>query len=153
MLFTALFQSLLYEACGRTVNPVNGAVGLLSTGNWHLCQAAVETVLAGGTLRPVFGVGVASIDIDESSESFRTDSPRVQQKYAKSKPSLILYGSNNEMVMDHQSDYNSSDLYLSPISFGSSEEVSEVSGSWGSGGYDGIKGVGGKEPKLLNLFV
>ncbi|OWM65674.1 LOB domain-containing protein 37-like [Punica granatum] len=49
----ALFQSLLFEACGRTVNPVNGAVGLLWTGNWHICQAAVETVLRGGTLRPI----------------------------------------------------------------------------------------------------
>uniref|UniRef100_A0A7N0T514 LOB domain-containing protein n=1 Tax=Kalanchoe fedtschenkoi TaxID=63787 RepID=A0A7N0T514_KALFE len=49
----ALFQSLLFEACGRTVNPVNGAVGLLGTGNWQVCQAAVETVLRGGTLRPV----------------------------------------------------------------------------------------------------
>ncbi|KAM2003135.1 hypothetical protein ACFX15_026742 [Malus domestica] len=29
----AMFQSLLFEACGRMVNPVNGAVGLLSSGN------------------------------------------------------------------------------------------------------------------------
>ncbi|KAL1557905.1 LOB domain-containing protein 38 [Salvia divinorum] len=49
----ALFQSLLFEACGRTVNPVNGAVGLLWTGNWHVCQSAVETVLRGGVLRPL----------------------------------------------------------------------------------------------------
>ncbi|XP_020584238.1 LOB domain-containing protein 37-like [Phalaenopsis equestris] len=48
----ALFQSLLYEACGRTINPVNGAVGLLATGNWSLCQAAVDKVLRGGTLSP-----------------------------------------------------------------------------------------------------
>ncbi|KAI5060306.1 hypothetical protein GOP47_0024726 [Adiantum capillus-veneris] len=48
----ALFQSLLYEACGRTVNPVFGAVGLLWSGNWGVCQAAVETVLKGGSLRP-----------------------------------------------------------------------------------------------------
>ncbi|KAL3692680.1 hypothetical protein R1sor_006331 [Riccia sorocarpa] len=48
----AVFQSLLYEACGRTVNPVFGAVGLLWAGNWAACQAAVETVLKGGTLRP-----------------------------------------------------------------------------------------------------
>lgn len=52
-LYAALFQSLLFEACGRTVNPVNGAVGLLWTGNWHVCQAAVETVLRGGTLNPI----------------------------------------------------------------------------------------------------
>ncbi|KAL9245832.1 hypothetical protein vseg_019437 [Gypsophila vaccaria] len=58
----ALFQSLLYEACGRTVNPVSGAVGLLWTGNWHLCQTAVETVLRGGTLKPIpeFLIGAPS---------------------------------------------------------------------------------------------
>jgi hypothetical protein len=50
--FAALFQSLLYEACGRTVNPVFGAVGLLWAGNWQVCQAAVETVLKGGSLKP-----------------------------------------------------------------------------------------------------
>ncbi|CAA2975041.1 Hypothetical predicted protein [Olea europaea subsp. europaea] len=49
----AVFQSLLYEAAGRTVNPINGAVGLLSTGNWNVCQAAVETVLQGGKLLPI----------------------------------------------------------------------------------------------------
>lgn len=49
----ALFQSLLFEACGRTVNPVTGAVGLLWTGKWHVCQSAVDTVLRGGALRPV----------------------------------------------------------------------------------------------------
>ncbi|ESQ45540.1 hypothetical protein EUTSA_v10010666mg [Eutrema salsugineum] len=73
----ALFQSLLYEACGRTVNPVNGAVGLLWTGNWNICQAAVETVLRGGSLRPIpelltrggggFG-GFPSPTSDEASE-------------------------------------------------------------------------------------
>lgn len=71
----ALFQSLLFEAAGRTVNPVNGAVGLLWTGNWHVCQAAVETVLRGGTLRPISellgggggGVG-GSGEADEASD-------------------------------------------------------------------------------------
>nr|GMC62730.1 LOB domain-containing protein 37 [Ipomoea batatas] len=56
----SLFQSLLYEAAGRTVNPVNGAVGLLWTGNWHVCQAAVETVLRGGALQPIPGGEEAS---------------------------------------------------------------------------------------------
>lgn len=50
---TAMFRSLLFEACGRTVNPINGAVGLLSTGNWQVCQNAVSTVLGGGTLHPL----------------------------------------------------------------------------------------------------
>ncbi|KAL4644653.1 LOB domain-containing protein 37-like [Castanea sativa] len=64
----ALFQSLLFEACGRTVNPVNGAVGLLWTGNWHVCQAAVETVLHGGTLRPMPELLTAGAPIPASDE-------------------------------------------------------------------------------------
>ncbi|KAI3407729.1 LOB domain-containing protein [Psidium guajava] len=69
----ALFQSLLFEACGRTVNPVNGAVGLLWTGNWHVCQAAVETVLRGGSLRAMpellDGGGASLPASDEASEA------------------------------------------------------------------------------------
>ncbi|RLN40233.1 LOB domain-containing protein 37-like [Panicum miliaceum] len=65
----ALFQSLLYEAAGRTINPVHGAVGLLGTGNWHLCQAAVDTVLRGGAIGPLpelgggCGAGAGSADL------------------------------------------------------------------------------------------
>ncbi|GAB4828838.1 LOB domain-containing protein 42 [Ancistrocladus abbreviatus] len=43
----AIFKSLLYEACGRVVDPVNGSVGLMWSGQWHLCQAAVDAVLKG----------------------------------------------------------------------------------------------------------
>ena len=52
-----MFQSLLYEAAGRTINPVHGAVGLLWTGNWHLCQNAVDTVLRGGVIGPLLDLG------------------------------------------------------------------------------------------------
>ncbi|PON95932.1 Lateral organ boundaries domain containing protein [Trema orientale] len=47
----AVFKSLLYEACGRIVNPINGSVGLLWTGEWAKCQAAVEAVLAGAPIK------------------------------------------------------------------------------------------------------
>jgi hypothetical protein len=52
---TALFQSLMYEAVGRTINPVNGAVGMLWTGKWQFCQLGVEQVLrgSGGALTPL----------------------------------------------------------------------------------------------------
>ncbi|CAN6554789.1 unnamed protein product [Malus baccata var. baccata] len=49
----ALFQSLIFEAVGRTINPVNGATGLLLSGKWEVCQAAIETVLRGGALEPL----------------------------------------------------------------------------------------------------
>ncbi|RWV78879.1 hypothetical protein GW17_00060072 [Ensete ventricosum] len=47
---TAIFQSLLYEACGRIVNPIYGSLGLLWSGSWQLCQAAVEAVLKGAPI-------------------------------------------------------------------------------------------------------
>ncbi|KAL7101491.1 hypothetical protein ACP275_08G057200 [Erythranthe tilingii] len=76
----ALFQSLLFEAAGRTVNPVNGSVGLLSAGNWHVCQAAVETVLRGGALKPLpeFMGDPSSSDPDDSS---CTDMFKIQDEY------------------------------------------------------------------------
>lgn len=43
----AIFRSLLYEACGRIVNPIHGSVGLLWSGNWEVCQAGVESILRG----------------------------------------------------------------------------------------------------------
>uniref|UniRef100_A0A0D6RB68 LOB domain-containing protein n=1 Tax=Araucaria cunninghamii TaxID=56994 RepID=A0A0D6RB68_ARACU len=43
----ALFRSLLYEACGRILNPIYGSVGLLWSGNWAVCQAGVESILQG----------------------------------------------------------------------------------------------------------
>ncbi|CAL9131942.1 unnamed protein product [Musa acuminata var. zebrina] len=46
----AIFRSLLYEACGRIVNPIYGSVGLLWSGSWQLCQAAMEAVLKGSPI-------------------------------------------------------------------------------------------------------
>ncbi|XP_062200159.1 LOB domain-containing protein 41-like [Phragmites australis] len=53
----AVFRSLLYEACGRIVNPIYGSVGLLWSGQWQACQAAVEAVLKGD---PVLQVAASS---------------------------------------------------------------------------------------------
>ncbi|XP_021621212.1 LOB domain-containing protein 41 [Manihot esculenta] len=49
----AIFRSLLYEACGRIVNPIYGSVGLLWSGSWQLCQDAVEGVLKGTSITPI----------------------------------------------------------------------------------------------------
>lgn len=90
----ALFQSLLFEACGRTVNPVNGAVGLLWTGNWHVCQAAVETVLRGGTLRPMpelLGLDAPTADEASEGEVTCTDKWRVRDP----NPNFRLPGSRS----------------------------------------------------------
>ncbi|KAM7277674.1 hypothetical protein ACFE04_004808 [Oxalis oulophora] len=56
----AIFRSLLYEACGRIVNPIYGSVGLLWSGSWPLCQAAVEAVLKGSPITPIASDSVAA---------------------------------------------------------------------------------------------
>jgi hypothetical protein len=38
--YQVVFRSLLYEACGRIVNPVYGVVGLLWLGQWQKCVDA-----------------------------------------------------------------------------------------------------------------
>lgn len=52
-LITGIFRSLLYEACGRIVNPIYGSVGLLWSGKWSLCHNAVEAVLNGAPITPI----------------------------------------------------------------------------------------------------
>lgn len=74
----ALFQSLLYEACGRTVNPVYGAVGLLWSGNWSLCQGAVDTVLKGGAIRPSSSLQTGSKLMQSLPGVPQTTSPRLK---------------------------------------------------------------------------
>ncbi|KAL0423979.1 UNVERIFIED_CONTAM: LOB domain-containing protein 41 [Sesamum radiatum] len=49
----AIFRSLLYEACGRIVNPIYGSVGLMWSGSWQLCQNAVEAVLKGAPITQI----------------------------------------------------------------------------------------------------
>ncbi|BAT99201.1 hypothetical protein LR48_Vigan06g110400 [Vigna angularis] len=47
---TDVFKSLMYEACGRIINPTFGSVGLFWSGEWAQCQAAVDAVLAGSQI-------------------------------------------------------------------------------------------------------
>lgn len=59
------------------MNPVNGAVGLLWTGNWQLCQSAVARVLQGGSIRamPEIFSGIRTqvmTDSDNASEAINS---------------------------------------------------------------------------------
>ncbi|KAG8382904.1 hypothetical protein BUALT_Bualt05G0128200 [Buddleja alternifolia] len=67
-----IFKSLMYEACGRIINPVYGSVGLMCTGNWPRCQAAVEAVLGGAPLTMQLTGG----DHDGNDSSTATLSPQ-----------------------------------------------------------------------------
>ncbi|KAG8390946.1 hypothetical protein BUALT_Bualt01G0136400 [Buddleja alternifolia] len=133
----ALFQSLLFEACGRTVNPVNGAVGLLSTGNWHICQTAVDTVLAGGALRPM------STPLKTDDEPSEAIGWRGSGNTSEKHKAVVMHG----FIREYGAASIGGNCLENTASFGSG--LSEDSPEFG-GGEKG--GVGRKEPKLLNLF-
>ncbi|PHT61342.1 hypothetical protein T459_34804 [Capsicum annuum] len=52
LVFT-IFRSLLYEACGRIVNPIYGSTGLLTSGNWQLSADATSPSLKACDIRHV----------------------------------------------------------------------------------------------------
>ncbi|WVY95811.1 hypothetical protein V8G54_027962 [Vigna mungo] len=51
------------RSVGRTINPVNGAVGLLWSGNWQLCQMGVEKVLRGDAALTPLPHFLSSVDV------------------------------------------------------------------------------------------
>lgn len=155
---SALFQSLLFEACGRTVNPVDGAVGLLSSGNWHVCQAAVETVLSGGTLRPITGVYNSGV-IKPNSEENYVNPCMAKNQLPQSKALILKDGRDHHRKSD--TDPSPATKFggtgkrgrarrINAMSFYSDE--SEMT-SFESGGSDERKKRGNQEKKLLNLFI
>ncbi|XP_031117125.1 LOB domain-containing protein 37-like isoform X3 [Ipomoea triloba] len=148
----ALFQSLLYEAAGRTVNPVNGAVGLLGSGKWHVCQAAVETVLRGGELRPIpeFLGGVA--DGDEGSDCTAqklSNLPDGSSKGLKVAADLDL-SLTPGFQASHTPLPGKQRWPPRTLSMNSEESITTTTTCF-EGGF-GIGDQGGVEPKLLNLF-
>ncbi|KAF8101489.1 hypothetical protein N665_0205s0079 [Sinapis alba] len=178
----ALFRSLLYEACGRTVNPVNGAIGMLWTGNWSICQAAVETVLRGGSLRPIpklltHAGGFAGFpseictemlnlqknDDDGSSDRNMYHHSRFSTSKSKSR-SMMLHSSNSPTKRKRQS----SELDISVLNPGFPIKTMPSSTRQRSGTPSSEESVtmttttrttsfwdngGGETSKLLNLFV
>ena len=87
----AIFRSLLYEACGRIVNPIYGSVGLLWSGQWQLCQNAVEAVLKGAPITPIAadaaamappvkGYDIRHVTKDENSNCNRVKTTRTRFK-------------------------------------------------------------------------
>ncbi|CAA7035890.1 unnamed protein product [Microthlaspi erraticum] len=167
----ALFQSLLFEACGRTVNPVNGAVGMLWTGNWHVCQAAVATVLRGGTLRPISDLleSPPLLSSDENNH-FRFSTSRSKQSTTEMEESPVnrkrFKCERSTSQLDLQLNHGTA-LAAGPVPFlppppfcktvngeypGSPSEESVTTSCW-ENGISGDKYRNKGERKLLNLFV
>lgn len=91
----AIFRSLLYEACGRIVNPTYGSVGLLWSGNWQLVQSAVDSVLIG---QPVIQINADTaakknpkfyVMRQVSKESNPCDVQKVQNRTRFKRPTVL----------------------------------------------------------------
>ncbi|MCE5166167.1 hypothetical protein HAX54_015258 [Datura stramonium] len=137
-----LFHSLLYEAVGRTVNPVNGAVGLLWTGNWNVCQAAVETVLSGGMLSPIPEFLGRTRAVDEASECTRRSKMRKRCRSSDEAAAKVLQLADLEFSLPEK---------RRPGSTSRNSEESIVT-TTSMCFENGLADQQGKEPRLLNLF-
>ncbi|XP_022895469.1 LOB domain-containing protein 37-like [Olea europaea var. sylvestris] len=141
----SVFRSLLFEAAGRTVNPVNGAVGLLWSGNWHVCQEAVETVLCGGALRPIPELTSNDSVADDADPCLNSRSKLLKRRRFPDEPAKItqLADLDISLIPCLQSKKNSplpeKRQLGSPMN--SEESVTTVCGDQQA-----------SEPKLLNLF-
>ncbi|KAI3753048.1 hypothetical protein L2E82_25092 [Cichorium intybus] len=148
----ALFQSLLFEACGRTVNPVNGAVGLLWTGNWHVCESAVATVLRGGSIHAMpelFSVESTQMmtDCDNVSEAINCNFDEA----ATQNPEDVKLGLTISGFMEHARGSSggggSSDQWTEKLRKLTSSDVSETTT------LESSTRSASSETKLLRLFL
>ncbi|KAI3462535.1 hypothetical protein Pfo_019198 [Paulownia fortunei] len=149
----AIFRSLLYEACGRIVNPIYGSVGLMWSGSWQLCQNAVEAVLKGSPITQIAsdvaeaknGPPLKAYDIrhvnKEDNLSGSNDLRRVRTRCrfkrtaAKSKRSRVWVGSVEESINEEAKrspSHESSLSHQSETAEAIVERVSRQSESLGS---------------------
>ncbi|KAG9140407.1 hypothetical protein Leryth_018531 [Lithospermum erythrorhizon] len=120
---TEIFRSLMYEACGRIMNPVYGSVGLLWTGKWDLCQKAVEAVLKGAPITQIESEGPPlskTYDIRHANKEDKLSGPgssdlhrvknrsRFKKSGAKCKPTRVKEESDREVI--RESSHESSSL-------------------------------------------
>ncbi|KAM3294020.1 hypothetical protein ACQJBY_037114 [Aegilops geniculata] len=171
----ALFRSLLYEACGRTINPVSGAIGLMWTSNWDLCQAAADAVLRGDSLRSLSAVPAAfterdmaglygNVGTNTGSSSSLHSSPENSssapaRKRSKNNPGCGAAGGQQQVKLPGPGPVLQScelDLCLTPLSSplaggrrgGASDEYSTTTCCEEASGDAAEAGA----PPLLNLF-
>ncbi|KFK37715.1 hypothetical protein AALP_AA3G019500 [Arabis alpina] len=145
-----IFRSLLHEACGRIVNPIYGSVGLLWSGNWQLCQNAVEAVLKGEPIKEIatdaatngHGPPLKIYDIrhnskDENSaakDTVSTDLKRVKPRRTKRLAAVVnpseSEGKSGGGVASHESSLSHQSEIVAAAHEGDSKEsksiVSEV---------------------------
>lgn len=144
---------MLYEACGRIVNPIYGSVGLLWSGNCQLCQNAVEAVLKGTPITPIASeiavnnngpplklpYDIRHISKDENPTKSR-DLHRVRTRCrfkrsgAKTKSNPVCSGSGDEKVngsTSHESSlsHQSEEAAVAPNVECESREMAEVEDS------------------------
>ncbi|CAI9777512.1 unnamed protein product [Fraxinus pennsylvanica] len=143
----AVFQSLLYEAAGRTVNPVNGAVGLLSTGNWQVCKSAVETILQGGTLLPISEFVGAPPDLDELQDPSLNLRLKVQ-KHSRLPDELGNFNQVADLDLSLNTGFESKNL----TSLSEKRRLGSPSMNSEESGTTTCENQLPSKPKLLNLF-
>ncbi|KAK6128514.1 hypothetical protein DH2020_037748 [Rehmannia glutinosa] len=151
----AIFRSLLYEACGRIVNPIYGSVGLMWAGSWQLCQTAVEAVLKGAPITqietdvaeakngpPLKPYDIRHVNLSGSSDLRRVRTRcRFKRSAARgSKRSRVWVGSGEEEEVNrspsHESSLSHQSEMAEPVVERMSPRTKELKPSEGGGSAD-----------------
>lgn len=128
-------------------------MGLLARGKWHVCQTAVDTVLAGGTLTPLteFETHTNGIFHDTTCNPYLPFTAFMQEAHQPSDPALTLSLGPKKITTKPWSGYPRAlkqrmmaAAAANTTSSSFSSEVSEMT-SFGSSGND--------QKKVLNLFL
>ncbi|MBA0760362.1 hypothetical protein Gotri_023111 [Gossypium trilobum] len=105
----AIFMSLLYEACGRVVNPVYGSVGMLWSRNWVECQAAVDAdpnttdidkVKSRTSFKRSATKSKRHVDSKEDASMFSVETEEGSLVTQTKKGPLLKLGNQNEEIAD-----------------------------------------------------
>lgn len=96
-----MFSSLLYDACGRMLDPIFGSVGLVGSGNWEVCQAGVESILRGNSASHVVPMEAMAGDLHRVKTKDRFKNVSRAKPRRKQRKSALL---NNHIVSRSKSD-------------------------------------------------
>jgi len=97
----AIFKSLLYDACGRMLNPVFGSLGLVWSGNWAVCQAGVESILRGNSASHVVPMEAMASELHRVKARGRFKGVKYAKPKRKERESAQI---NNHIVSSSKSE-------------------------------------------------
>lgn len=126
---------------------MNGAVGLLWSGKWSICQSAVETILRGGTLQPLTDLHDEMSDAAEIYSQKRVNRNRMSTVDDAVEKTWMVDAFDLDLCLSPTPAYMSAYTRHRGVCLEEEEGEEEGSVTTSSGSGEIV------QPMLLNLFI